>query len=96
VAAGDLLIVDELTLPLMGDEGASIQAADTLYYAHGGAVLTELALLGGVEVDGSGILTVPRHAVGRRSTDRSAAAVGPRHHRRQHPAAAAPARRARR
>ena len=55
----DLLIVDDLMLLLLDDDGASIQAAGTLYYALGGAVLTELALLGRVETDGSGILNGP-------------------------------------
>jgi hypothetical protein len=41
-------------LLLMDDDGASIQAAGTLYYTLGGAVLTELALLGRIETDDSG------------------------------------------
>jgi hypothetical protein len=56
----DLLIVDDLMLLLMDDDGASVQAAGTLYYTLGGAVLTELALLGRIEVDDSGILNGPR------------------------------------
>lgn len=56
----DLLIVDDLMLLLLDDDGASIQAAGTLYYTLGGAVLTELALLGRVEVDDTGVLNGPR------------------------------------
>lgn len=56
----DLLIVDDLMLLLMDDDGASIQAAGTLHYTLGGAVLTELALLGRVEVDDSGVFNGPR------------------------------------
>lgn len=59
-APDDLLIVDDLMLLLMDDDGASVQAAGTLYYTLGGAVLTELALLGRVDVDDSGILNGPR------------------------------------
>lgn len=59
-ARDDLLIVDDLMLLLLDDDGASIQAAGTLYYTLGGAVLTELALLGRVEVDNSGVLNGPR------------------------------------
>lgn len=56
----DLLIVDDLMLLLMDDDGASVQGAGTLYYTLGGAVLTELALLGRVQIDDSGILNGPR------------------------------------
>lgn len=56
----DLLIVDDLMLLLLDDDGASIQAAGTLYYTLGGAVLTELALLGRLEVDDTGVLNGPR------------------------------------
>jgi len=56
----DLLIVDDLMLLLLDDDGASIQAAGTLYYTLGGAVLTELALLGRIRVDETGILNGPR------------------------------------
>lgn len=56
----DLLIVDDLMLLLMDDDGASVQGAATLYYTLGGALLTELALLGRVEVDDTGILNGPR------------------------------------
>jgi hypothetical protein len=56
----DLLVVDDLMLLLMDDDGASIQAAGTLYYTLGGAVLTELALLGRVQTDDSGVLNGPR------------------------------------
>ncbi|PTU55562.1 GPP34 family phosphoprotein [Sphaerisporangium cinnabarinum] len=56
----DLLVVDDLFLLLLDDDGASIQAAGTLYYTLGGAVLTELALLGRVEVDDTGVLNGPR------------------------------------
>ncbi|WP_454041436.1 GOLPH3/VPS74 family protein [Cellulosimicrobium sp. Marseille-Q8652] len=56
----DLLVVEDLMLLLLDDDGASVQGAGTLYYTLGGAVLTELALLGRVEADGSGILNGPR------------------------------------
>ncbi|WP_265523136.1 GOLPH3/VPS74 family protein [Oerskovia flava] len=56
----DLLIVDDLMLLLTDDDGASVQGAGTLYYTLGGAVLTELALLGRVQTDDSGILNGPR------------------------------------
>lgn len=56
----DLLIVDDLMLLLMDDDGASVQGAGTLYYTLGGAVLTELALLGRVEVDDTGVMNGPR------------------------------------
>ncbi len=59
-SAPDLLVVDDLMLLLLDDDGASIQAAGTLYYTLGGAVLTELALLGRIEVDESGVLNGPR------------------------------------
>ncbi|USQ80867.1 GOLPH3/VPS74 family protein [Ornithinimicrobium faecis] len=59
-AHSDLLLVDDLMLLLMDDDGASVQGAGTLYYTLGGAVLTELALLGRVEVDDSGVLNGPR------------------------------------
>jgi Golgi phosphoprotein 3 (GPP34) len=59
-AGDELLIVDDLMLLLMDDDGASVQAAGTLYYTLGGAVLTELALLGRVEVDDTGVLNGPR------------------------------------
>lgn len=59
-AENDLLIVDDLMLLLMDDDGASVQGAGTLYYTLGGAVLTELALLGRVEADDSGIVNGPR------------------------------------
>jgi hypothetical protein len=60
MSSRDLLIVDDLMLLLLDDDGASIQAAGTLYYTLGGAVLTELALLGRIEADESGILNGPR------------------------------------
>lgn len=56
----DLLLVDDLMLLLMDDDGASIQGAATLHYTLGGAVLTELALLGRVQTDESGVLNGPR------------------------------------
>lgn len=56
----DLLIVDDLMLLLMDDDGGTIQTAGTLYYTLGGAVLTELALIGRVQVDDTGILNGPR------------------------------------
>jgi hypothetical protein len=56
----ELLIVDDLMLLLMDDDGASVQSAGTLHYALGGAVLTELALLGRVEIDDSGVVNGPR------------------------------------
>ncbi|WP_206045760.1 GOLPH3/VPS74 family protein [Nocardia mangyaensis] len=56
----DLLIVDDLMPLLMDDDGASIQGAGTLHYTLGGAVLTELALLGRVETDDSGIVNGPK------------------------------------
>lgn len=56
----DLLIVDDLMLLLMDDDGASIQGAGTLYYTLGGAVLTELALLGRIRTDDTGVLNGPR------------------------------------
>ncbi|MDO3650419.1 GOLPH3/VPS74 family protein [Nocardia mangyaensis] len=56
----DLLIVDDLMLLLMDDDGASIQGAGTLHYTLGGALLTELALLGRVETDDSGIVNGPK------------------------------------
>lgn len=56
----DLLVVDDLMLLLLDDDGASIQGAGTLYYTLGGAVLTELALLGRVETDDTGVLNGPR------------------------------------
>ncbi|WP_346102993.1 GOLPH3/VPS74 family protein, partial [Nonomuraea maheshkhaliensis] len=56
----DLLIVEDLMLLLMDDDGASIQAAGTLHYTLGGALLTELALLGRVETDGTGVVNGPR------------------------------------
>ncbi|GAB3804517.1 GOLPH3/VPS74 family protein [Micromonospora zhanjiangensis] len=56
----DLLIVDDLMLLLMDDDGVSIQAAGTLHYALGGAVLTELALLGRIQTHDSGVLNGPR------------------------------------
>jgi len=59
-ARDGLLIVEDLLLLLMDDDGASVQGAGTLYYTLGGAVLTELALLGRVEVDDTGILNGPR------------------------------------
>jgi hypothetical protein len=59
-AQGDLLIVDDLMLLLMDDDGASVQGAGTRYYTLGGAILTELALLGRVEVDDSVSLGGPR------------------------------------
>ncbi|MFE9921646.1 hypothetical protein ACFYQA_08705 [Streptomyces sp. NPDC005774] len=42
---GDLLIVEDLMLLLMNDDGAP-QAPGTLYYTLGAAVPTELTLLG--------------------------------------------------
>lgn len=57
---GDLLIVEDLMLLLSDDDGAAIQQAGTLHYALGGALLAELALLGRVEVDDSGIVNGPR------------------------------------
>ncbi|MEV4715341.1 GPP34 family phosphoprotein [Micromonospora sp. NPDC049374] len=59
-ARNDLLIVDDLMLLLMDDDGTSIQAAGTLYYTLGGAVLTELALLNRIQTDGSGELNGPQ------------------------------------
>lgn len=59
-ARNDVLIADDLMLLLLDDDGGSVQAAGTLYYTLGGAVLTELALLGRVEVDDSGVLNGPR------------------------------------
>ncbi|MFV2022594.1 GOLPH3/VPS74 family protein [Micromonospora sp. LOL_023] len=59
-ARTDLLIVDDLMLLLMDDDGASIQAAGTLDYTLGGAVLTELALLNRIQTDDSGGLNGPR------------------------------------
>ncbi|WRL66498.1 GPP34 family phosphoprotein [Blastococcus brunescens] len=56
----DLLIVEDLMLLLMDDDGASVQGAGTLHYTLGGALLTELALLGRVETDGTGIVNGPR------------------------------------
>ncbi|MCZ7424203.1 GPP34 family phosphoprotein [Micromonospora sp. WMMA1949] len=56
----DLLIVDDLMLLLMDDDGVSIQTAGTLHDALGGAVLTELALLGRIQTDNSGVLDGPR------------------------------------
>jgi hypothetical protein len=56
----DLLIVDDLMLLLMDDDGASIQGAGTLYYTLGGAVLTELALLGRIQTDDTGVMNGPR------------------------------------
>lgn len=56
----DLLVVDDLMLLLLDDDGASIQGAGTLYYTLGGAVLAELALLGRVQVEGTGGLNGPR------------------------------------
>lgn len=47
----DLLIVEELMLLLLDDDGASISGAGTLHYTLGGAVLVELALLDRVELD---------------------------------------------
>ena len=56
----NLLIVEDLLLLLADDDGASIQAAGTLHYALGGALLAELGLLGRVEVDDSGVVNGPR------------------------------------
>jgi hypothetical protein len=56
----DPLIVEDLMLLLMDDDGATIQAAGTLHYSLGGALLTELALLGRVETDDSGVLNGPQ------------------------------------
>lgn len=56
----DLLIVDDLMLLLMDDDGASVQGAGTLYYTLGGAVLTELALLGRIHTDDTGVMNGPR------------------------------------
>lgn len=56
----DLLIVDDLMLLLMDDDGATVRGAGTLHYTLGGALLTELALLGRIETDESGILNGPR------------------------------------
>ncbi len=56
----DLLIVDDLMLLLMDDDGASVQGAGTLYYTLGGAVLTELALLGRIQTDDTGVMNGPR------------------------------------
>lgn len=56
----DLLLVEDLMLLLLDDDGASIQAAGTLYYTLGGALLTELALLGRVRADDSPSLNGPR------------------------------------
>lgn len=56
----DLLIVEDLMLLLMDDDGASVQGAGTLHYTLGGAVLTELALLGRVATDDTGIVNGPR------------------------------------
>lgn len=47
-------------LLLMDDDGASVQGAGTLHYALGGAVLTELALLGRVATEGTGIMNGPK------------------------------------
>lgn len=60
MTADELLIVDDLMLLLMDDDGASVQSAGTLHYTLGGAVLTELALLGRVETDDTGIVNGPR------------------------------------
>ncbi|MGC4904019.1 GOLPH3/VPS74 family protein, partial [Micromonospora echinospora] len=49
-----------LMLLLMDDDGVSIQTAGTLHDALGGAVLTELALLGRIQTDNSGVLDGPR------------------------------------
>lgn len=59
----ELLIVDDLMLLLMDDDGASVQGAGTLHYTLGGAVLTELALLGRIHTDDSGIVNGPRVTV---------------------------------
>lgn len=56
----ELLIVEDLLLLLMDDDGASVQGAGTLHYALGGAVLTELALIGRIETDDSGVMNGPR------------------------------------
>jgi hypothetical protein len=42
------VIVEEMML-VMDDDGASVQGAGTLRYTLGGALLTELALIGRVE-----------------------------------------------
>jgi hypothetical protein len=60
VTGNDLLIVDDLVLLLMDDDGASVQGAGILHHTLGGAVLTELALLGRVQTDDTGIVTAPR------------------------------------
>lgn len=56
----DLLVVDDLMLLLMDDDGASVQGAGTLHYTLGGALLVELALLGRVTTDDTGVLNGPR------------------------------------
>ncbi|MGO1317437.1 MAG: GOLPH3/VPS74 family protein [Cellulomonadaceae bacterium] len=60
MSARDLLLVEDLMLLLLDDDGASVQAAGTLYYTLGGALLTELALLGRVRADDSPSLNGPR------------------------------------
>lgn len=47
----NLLIVEELMLLLLDDDGGSIRGEGTLHYTLGGAVLTELAMIGRVELD---------------------------------------------
>jgi Golgi phosphoprotein 3 GPP34 len=60
VTSPDLLVVEDLVLLLMDDDGASVQSAGTLHHTLGGAVLTELALLGRVETDDTGVVNGPR------------------------------------
>ncbi|WP_369253001.1 GOLPH3/VPS74 family protein [Geodermatophilus amargosae] len=60
MTADDLLIVDDLMLLLMDDDGASVQGAGTLHYTLAGALLTELALLGRVVTDDTRIVNGPR------------------------------------
>ena len=60
MTSADLLVVDDLRLLLMDDDGASVQSAGTLHHTLGGAVLTELALLGRVVIDDSGVVNGPR------------------------------------
>lgn len=56
----DLLIVEELMLLLLHDEGVAIAGAGTLHYTLGGAVLVELALQGRIAHDDSRSLNGPR------------------------------------
>ncbi|OXM45137.1 GOLPH3/VPS74 family protein [Amycolatopsis alba] len=55
----DLLIVEDLLLLLLDDETGTPAAAGTLPYTLGGAVLTELALLGRVETGKGSALNGP-------------------------------------